>query len=653
MKKNKGITLISLIITILVITILASTAIYSGVTTINSAKLTAFETELKIMQSEVNDLYEKYRSGETILIDSVETNILDLGEAIVGTEADGNIATIANETLTNAEVANDSTIRTDYRYFTKEYIEKLGVEGINQDFLLNIKSRKVVSYLGFEYEGVRYYTLEQLSNEVYNVEYLENENIPRFKTNISQIENGKWKLSINDIQYEGNIEKWKVKYQLEDWDYWAESDSLEIIIKEEGIYNIYINNGEISSNEEKIEIKNAKVIDTSGANPPDLKDGMIAITFNADGSDSVVEDATTRDWYNYAVQEGLTDTYNEETGEWGTSHWANAKLNENYYVWIPRYAYKIDKSVTYTTQDGGTSHKIDVIFVDENNKKADGTEIEGLITDYTEVNDTKNSTTNYILHPAFTFGEKTLSGIWVGKYESSNDGNGNVKIIPNATSYTGIDVATMFTKSQALSTKNNDAHMMKNVEWGAVVYLAQSQYGRNGTEISVNQCSQMITGAGKTEGKNLIYESSYYSADPTAEQQYNGKIGKLSSTTGNIYGVYDMSGGAEEYVMGFHGKAEDTPPLGLTGFTTSTIPERKYYDLYINKTSVDSSNIGDALYETEGWNSDSAVLVNSSSPVFRRGGNYGNTFSDGAFYFYNFNGSGYGSGSFRVCLVVQ
>ena len=51
MKNNKGITLISLIITIIVLIILATTAIYSGVSTINASKLTAFETELRIMQS--------------------------------------------------------------------------------------------------------------------------------------------------------------------------------------------------------------------------------------------------------------------------------------------------------------------------------------------------------------------------------------------------------------------------------------------------------------------------------------------------------------------------------------------------------------------------------------------------------------------------
>ena len=36
----------------------------------------------------------------------------------------------------------------------------------------------------------------------------------------------------------------------------------------------------------------------------------------------------------------------------------------------------------------------------------------------------------------------------------------------------------------------------------------------------------------------------------TAANQYNGTYGKLASTTGNITGVYDMSGDSWEYVMG-------------------------------------------------------------------------------------------------------
>jgi len=365
--------------------------------------------------------------------------------------------------------------------------------------------------------------------------------------------------------------------------------------------------------------------DTSGAIPPVLRDGMQAITFTSGGTEKVVTDTSKNDWYSYEVQTGRTDTYNRKTGEYGTSHWANAKLNGNYYVWIPRYAYKIyntegEEGYEKYTSQSGESYRIDVKFVGK---------------DVTNKNVKEKVGEGYIVHPAFlgtdtvmssgsstgSILDKELSGIWVGKYESSDDGSGNVKIIPNATSYTGIDVATMFTKSRALSTVNNNVHMLKNTEWGALAYLAQSQYGRNGTEISVNESEKRITGAGRgigTETDNPIYNSRY-STDPTSDQKYNGKIGKLSSTTGNIYGVYDMSGGAYEYVAGCLSEVEDI----VFGITRG---DNTYVDLYKNFSYSYSDYTavitGDATNETAKWNGDESNFVFNHAPAFYRGGGY-------------------------------
>ena len=237
------------------------------------------------------------------------------------------------------------------------------------------------------------------------------------------------------------------------------------------------------------------------------------------------------------------------TTDGGNSRWANATLNGNYYVWIPRYAYKIDNSVTYTSQSG-TSHKIEVQFIGTNVTSSNvGTEVgEG-----------------WIVHPAFTFGGKELTGIWIGKYTTSGNTT-TPTILPNENILGNINASMMFNTAQKLSTTNYDAHMMKNTEWGAVAYLAQSKYGRNGTEISRNQCADMYTGTGAGTGTNKIYNSPYTWNNATEEQKYNGEIGKLSSTTGNIYGVYDMSGGAYEYVMGVYGTQEN-PSAGSSGFT--------------------------------------------------------------------------------------
>ena len=76
MRKEKGITLIALTITIIILIILASITTYSGISTIKSSKLNKFKQELEIMQSQVNVLYEKYRT------EIEEGQVVNIGERI-------------------------------------------------------------------------------------------------------------------------------------------------------------------------------------------------------------------------------------------------------------------------------------------------------------------------------------------------------------------------------------------------------------------------------------------------------------------------------------------------------------------------------------------------------------------------------------------
>ena len=88
---------------------------------------------------------------------------------------------------------------------------------------------------------------------------------------------------------------------------------------------------------------------------------------------------------------------------------------------------------------------------------------------------------------------------------------------------------------------SDETHMIKNMEWGAVTYLSHSKYGIN-KEIALNSNSSQITGCGP--------QSSGSTSSGTTCNAYNTELGQTSSTTGNIYGVYDMSGGTSEYTMG-------------------------------------------------------------------------------------------------------
>ena len=234
-KKENGITLMSLVITIVILLILASIATYSGIEVIKSSKLTKFTTEMKIMQTQVNELYQKMQDGDTTIeklgaeIDN-QTQVYDVFEEVGITEDE----------------------RGQYRYFDKDTIEKLNIEGVSGTFFVNIYKRSVISYEGFQYEGKYYYTLDQLPNGLYNVKYEEkNTNKPTFDTNVEKVSEGKWRITVSNINYDGYINKWSVKYKLEDSDNWSTSEDLSFVVNEQGNYLVKIENNKVESEEKE------------------------------------------------------------------------------------------------------------------------------------------------------------------------------------------------------------------------------------------------------------------------------------------------------------------------------------------------------------------------------------------------------------------
>ena len=161
--------------------------------------------------------------------------------------------------------------------------------------------------------------------------------------------------------------------------------------------------------------------------------------------------------------------------------------------------------------------------------------------------------------------------------------------------------------------------------------------------------------------------------------------GTGASTTGNIYGIYDMSGGATEYVMGVMKESSNTEVAvgsstssnsGWSGKLYNGVPypaegdpttqtygllkdiESKYYDLYAYSTSSTATEArahkGDATYEVAGWYSDLAIFVSSNYPFFYRGGSRSySTATAGVFYFNRSYGGASVAGSGRPVAVSQ
>ncbi len=315
-----------------------------------------------------------------------------------------------------------------------------------------------------------------------------------------------------------------------------------------------------------------------------------------------------------------------------------------WYVWIPRYKYTIfngnnesvSEQLINITFESGINRTGTVTCVNND----DGSET---CTDNTYGGIT-NGTSTYT-HPAFKFGNTELTGFWVGKFEVSGSTSA-ITVKPNVTSLRNQTVSSFFTAIQNVKTtygiNNADSHIMKNMEWGAVAYLKQSKYGLGTTDIAVNTNSSYYTGGGTSDAY---------------------KTNVAQSTTGNIYGVYDMSGGAWEYVMGNMNNSSNAFYSSNAGFTTA--PDAKYYDSYKYDTSYTSharGKLGDATKETlttfgktlgGGWYSDYAYFPNSSFSWFIRGGRYDDGTYAGVFYFYGANGGDYSYGSARAVLTAE
>ena len=246
---TKGITLISLVITVMVLLILASIGTYSGVETVKSSKFTAFSAGLKIMQTEVNSWYQKSLTDGTVG-DKTGTDILSLGTEL------STVQEQVNKVFTAGESGITDT--TGYRYFNNDLVKQLGVEGVDGDFFINISKRSVVSYEGMEYEGKTYYTVDSLPDGFYNVEYNGNSGLVTFDVKATQTSDENYRVTISNIKYDGNINKWYVQYKKEGSDSWSTVDDLEFTVIEAGRYVIRLYNGDVAG-EQEVKVGREKV----------------------------------------------------------------------------------------------------------------------------------------------------------------------------------------------------------------------------------------------------------------------------------------------------------------------------------------------------------------------------------------------------------
>ncbi len=692
-KSDSGITLVALVITIIILMILGTIATITGIEAVEESRLMTFKAEMKIMRLQLNsnDELEKYRKTDSDTLTDQQKLFLNK---------------VQNE-LNNDNIQITLDI-VNFKFFTKAQIKDLSSQEISTDLYINANTKTIISSIGVDYQGKTYYMLEQLPDNLYNVEEkIQNSGDVEFEV-ISKDK----QIIISNIKYNAPyVEKGTIQYKLSTDEFWTTiaqdtiAKNYTFEVPTFGEYNIKItdakNNQSIAS--VKVILKPYVLAETiRGANSPDISGFNVENTHYVTWGEVAPYQRNELNQTNTIDKEPPTGWSNYTEKKWANII-TNGGENECYWVWIPRYAYKVPTKYTTGTP---TAETIEVKFLQGTSNIPIG--------ETEEITNTTPTPGTWVVHPAFTNegngGFGNLTGIWVAKFEASSnasnvvenptieqlaiDGGSDadtdlkVRVKPNVTSWRGIKVNDIFKVCQNLVEPNNslcstnntkntklDSHMMKNTEWGAIAYLSMSVYGKNGEVWNnpyYNNATNYspITGlcSNETDGKDKAYTAT----DITKTRKYNELGGGNASTTGNVYGVYDMAGGAWDYVAGilssYKSNGDNTEKNNFYDFSNSSTYPNRYFNWYAgtedsrNKNTnynANSGKYGDAVYETSSsgdsnigsWDSSFSYFPHSGYPVYVRGGGAYNGSYVGVFAFSFVTGQAFTYSSFRPCLV--
>ena len=319
---NKGITLISLIITIVLMSILMGITIYSGIESYNNAKIKKFVTQMQLIQTKVDELAKsnEYQG----LGQAIGENIFILQSA----HENGEIPV-------NTNISFDPNYKNSFKYFSMEDIKnQLDLESIDTDVLINFETREVVSVNGIEVNNRTYYTQYLLEEGQKIIEYHDTPQALNFI--VSREINGlnclvnivpttqNAKLLYTEQIYNEETEEWE---NVRDWQtitkYTNRNEEYSVNISKSGTYIFRLQNNEDETTSEDIQIE---VVVTNSPKTNMALSGR----------------------YDYSL---------------GINKWAYAKN----YVWIPRFAYNKDDSSQIKFIKGNSNVATDNTYLDSEN----------------------------------------------------------------------------------------------------------------------------------------------------------------------------------------------------------------------------------------------------------------------------------------------
>lgn len=224
LSNEKGVTLVALVITIVLLGIILSIAIDTSTTSLDNVKLKRFYTQLELVQKRVDDIIttnESYvnNSGQIVYLKNV-------GVALTSTQ------TASLQTILSKEGVGLSA--STFKYFTKEQLETiLDLRDIDYNVFVNFDTRTVVAENGIKIGDKTYYVLK--NNIFYTSGNSINNASINFSYSIFKLGTNNYKILV--IPSETNAGA-VLKYKKNTSKYWETSNNFEILINELTQYNI-------------------------------------------------------------------------------------------------------------------------------------------------------------------------------------------------------------------------------------------------------------------------------------------------------------------------------------------------------------------------------------------------------------------------------
>lgn len=153
MKTNKGVTLIALIITVIILSILASIIVVTSTQSIDYTKENKFIAEIKVIREKVNIINKEISLG-SYAYDDIGKDISTLS-----TELKTTIQHVFNK------CGVQEAYQSNYKYFDFIELEKIGVYNFSNNVLIDFNSMDIISIEGVTKNGITYHTIRDLEKQ--------------------------------------------------------------------------------------------------------------------------------------------------------------------------------------------------------------------------------------------------------------------------------------------------------------------------------------------------------------------------------------------------------------------------------------------------------------------------------------------------------